>query len=137
MPPSWNASTPPGEEGKQVLTTQQVGEKARGELAERGLLLLSWRRHTVQSSAPGGVDRRAELPGWPRAALRDSPSGARPAAARFAERLGTNCWRRRHRDQGRKEIAGRRRRARQFDARLMSTTSTGLQPLDVDTSSYN
>ena len=57
----------------------------RGELAERGLLLLSWRRHTVQSSAPGGVDRRAELPGRPRAALRDSPSGARPAAARFAQ----------------------------------------------------
>eukprot|EP01046_Picozoa_sp_COSAG06_P089458 COSAG06_NODE_35840_length_452_cov_0.651685_1_plen_37_part_01 len=37
------------------MRARRGGEEGGGELAERGLLLLNWRRHSAQSSAPGAV----------------------------------------------------------------------------------
>ena len=48
----------------------RVGETACREGVPRGLLLLSWRRHTAQSSAPSAVGRRADLAARSRAAQR-------------------------------------------------------------------
>ena len=58
-----------GAHGARGMRARRGGEEGGGELAERGLLLLNWRRHSAQSSAPGAVERREHLAGRRREAL--------------------------------------------------------------------